>query len=78
MILKTMIRKTQKHGMGEKETQLLLKMTELDCRKICWSEEKYNWATADYPKNTLFLDPQRFRFVCHLGTPWSFRRSEIR
>ena len=65
MILKTMIRKTQKHGMGEKETQLLLKMTELDCRKICWSEEKYNWATEDYPKNTLY--PENLKYATKSG-----------
>lgn len=60
-----MIRKTQKHGMGEKEKQLLLKMTELDCRKICWSEEKYNWATADYPKNTLY--PENLKYATKSG-----------
>ena len=48
VILKTMIQKAQKYSSGEKEAEFLHKMTELDCRKVCWSEEKYNWATTDY------------------------------
>lgn len=40
VILKTMIQKAQKYSSGEKEAEFLHKMTELDCRKVCWSEEK--------------------------------------
>lgn len=60
VILKSMIRKMKKHGMGEKEQYFLQKMMELDCRKVCWSEEKYRWATTDYPKNNLYLENLKY------------------
>lgn len=65
VILKTMIQKAQKHSSGEKEAEFLHKMTELDCRKVCWSEEKYNWATTDYPKNTLY--PENLKYATKAG-----------
>lgn len=65
VILKTMIQKAQKHSSGKKEAEFLHKMIELDCRKVCWSEEKCNWATTDYPKNNLY--PENLKYATKSG-----------
>ena len=65
VILKTMIQKAQKHSSGKKEAEFLQKMMELDCRKVCWSEDKYRWATTDYPKNNLY--PENLKYATKSG-----------
>lgn len=65
VLLKAMIRKTQKKGMREKEMQFLQKTNGLDCRRVCWSEAKYLWATEDYSKNTLY--PEALKYATKSG-----------
>lgn len=59
VILKTMIQKAQKHSSGEKEAEFLHKMTELDCRKVCWSGSSKDFC---YLKDC--LSPLTYRQRC--------------